>query len=619
MPTRYQGGEVWSPGPGRLTFEGGRPISAELSARWFQALYETPLLFSGILDREGRVLDANQVSIEGCGLVRQDIIGHPFWEGGWWSPDPRLADQIRRWCQQTLASGNTLRTTSQYFLGDGSIRMVDLALYPVSDGRGGDDGLDYIVATGLDITDALRARAQREELMADEAEKLRELAQSRRLELTVAQESERLVRDRLAKLAGAAMDMVAAETVADLTGIVFERAFPVLDAEGGALIVRESDELRVFLSERLGDDVRTKYETAPFDSPFPGRYVARTGERLVLANRAAGIAFFAGMAQVYEDTKRHAWVYVPLKLGDRLLGSLAVSWAEERDISDDELELIEAFAAQCAQALERIQVTYANRVKTQQVQSMVESMQRSLLTRSPIPESLDIAVRYLPAAQAVHVGGDWYDAFVTGSGSSLVVVGDVAGHDADAAATMAQLRNLLRGLAINGEAGPASLLSLLDQAIVGLGLDAMATALVAQIDDCTSANDTATSTVRWSSAGHPPPLLRTVDGSVQILSRKNDLLLGVNPDVRRVDHTVELPASATMLFYTDGLVERRGENMDVGLQRLARVFESVVPGQFDQACDEIIGAMLPDSPIDDVVVCLLGVRGSSGGASPVAS
>jgi PAS domain S-box-containing protein len=604
MPTRYLGGEVWIPGPGRSAFEVGIPIGPELASRWFQALYETPLMFSGILDSVGRVVDANRASIESCGLVRADVLGQPFWECGWWNPDPDLAQQIRSWCERALATGNSMRATSRYFMGDGSLRMVDLALHPVSGPGAGGGHERFLVATGLDITDALMSRAEREELMVTEAEALRLEAEQRSLELAISRHSEEMVRERLALLAGAAVDMVTAETASELTSIVFSRAFPVLEAEGGALIVRQADQLKVFFSDKLDEDTRVKYGTTANDSPFPGRHVARTGERLILPNRAAGIAFLPAMAQVYQDTQRYAWVYVPLRLGQHLLGSLAVSWADERDISEDEVQLIEAFAALCAQALERIQATEATRESTRQVQHMAESLQRSLLSQSPTPEGLSIASRYLPAAQAVQVGGDWHDAFTSESGSTVLVVGDVAGHDGDAAAAMAQLRNLLRGLAIHHDRGPASLLASLDRALDGLQLDAIATCLVAQIDTLPT-DGGSRPLLRWSSAGHPPPLLWTPGEGVAVLEGGRSLLLGVDPQVERSEMGLPLPRLATVLLYTDGLIERRGESLETGLQRLVDAFTKVKGEQPEEICEEIVDAMLPENPSDDVVLLVV--------------
>ena len=157
MPKRYRGGEFWISSHVRVDEPTGLSISREVGQWWFLALYETPLLFSGLLDREGRVLVGNQASIEGCGFDREAIIGQPFWECGWWQPDPDLTGSIRTWCRRVLDTTDSFRTTTHYFLGDGSMRMVDLSLHPVFD-RHSESGDAYIVATGLDVTDALTAR-----------------------------------------------------------------------------------------------------------------------------------------------------------------------------------------------------------------------------------------------------------------------------------------------------------------------------------------------------------------------------------------------------------------------------------------------------------------------------
>jgi PAS domain S-box-containing protein len=605
MPLRYKGGEVWIPSRPHPTISPRTTISPEVGKWWFLALYETPLLFSGLLDEAGRVLDGNQVSIEGCGLVRSEIIGRPFWEGGWWAPDPTLADQVRIWCERVLASGDSLRITSPYFLGDGSKRMVDLALHPMFD-PDSESGRGYIVATGLDVTDALTARARREERLALEAGAFRTEAEAKLRELEVVQESERHVRDRLSRLAAAAVAMVGAETFVELTEIAFDQAFPILGAEGGALIVREGSEFEVYLSDRIGPPARAKYRVAPFDSPWPGRYVARTGERLVFPDRASGLAFLPELAQVYADTDRLAWVYVPMTVRGRLLGSLAVSWREERDFGDDELGLIEAIAAQCAQVVERILVSQQNQESARQIEHMVESIQRSLLTSSPTPSHLDVGTHYSPATQAVQVGGDWYDAFSTEDGSTLLVVGDVAGHDGDAAAAMAQLRNLFRGLAVNGPESPATLLELLDRSIDSLDLDVIATVLVVRLGRC---DESGRHGVRWANAGHLPPMMKHADGAVETLWSEAELLLGVDAQTKRSEHSVELPADSTLLLYTDGLVEQREESLDTGLGRLASAFSSVRASESETLCNEIVEVMVEAEPADDVVVLAVRATG----------
>lgn len=168
-------------------------------------------------------------------------------------------------------------------------------------------------------------------------------------------------------------------------------------------------------------------------------------------------SFTPEMGPLYEATQRDAWVFTPLKVANRLLGALAVSWVAEREFSHDELTVIDAFGAQCAQALDRIRIADAQRESALQLQRLGEALQRNLLTQPPKPTDLDIAFRYLPAVNEAQVGGDWYDAFDSASGATIISVGDVAGHDLKAAAAMAQLRNLLRGLAVTGPPPLASL------------------------------------------------------------------------------------------------------------------------------------------------------------------
>ena len=594
--------ELWRPGTRGRTLEAGAPISPAIAARWFQAIYQVPMLFSGILDRTGRVVDANFLSIEGCGLVREETVGYPFWQGGWWSPDPELAAQNRSWCEQVLRSGESLRVTTRFFVGNGTQRMAEVALYPLFDD--GSPEVAYIVAVGMDITDALAAQGERDARVDLEAEALRQVDAARRHELWAVQASEEQSRKRLARLAGAAVDLLHAESTRDLARIV-DRGVQVLGADGGVIVVREGDEYRVAVSEQMEKNFHAEYDHLPLDSPLPGIRVARSGERIVLPDRRTGIALIPEMAQVYTATGRHAWAFVPLKVGDRLLGSLAVSWVDERHIGDNELELIEAFAAQCAQVLDRIRATRAERQSARRVQHMVKAFQESLLSKPTPAPGLAIAARYVPAFEDVQVGGDWYDAFVASDGRMIASVGDVAGHDGDAAATMAQLRNLLRGLAIGSTRGPAVLLARLDEAIANLNLRAIATALVAQIAPAPYAQIRSVSRVQWSSAGHPPPMLRTLEGRVNVLSDQPDPLLGARSRTKRIERTFDLRSGETLLLFTDGLFERRHEILDRGLARLAGVFADVGGGPLELICDELVSVMVPGEPNDDVALMVV--------------
>jgi PAS domain S-box-containing protein len=523
-----------------LTLGSGTPVSPWLSAQVPSPLRDAvPVL--RILDDRGRLLDGNGLAIEGCGFIRDEVIGRPFWTCGWWSPDPDLAHRVHEWCRRAVLTGSPLRTRSRFFRGDGTRRMVDLALSPV---HARDGATSFLVATGLDVTDALATQTERERRLAVETSAMRGLT--------------------------------------------------------------------LAVSDRLGEHAQVAYRRLALDSPLPAAHVVRTGRPLVLPDRRAGLALTPDMARVYERTQRHAWAVAPLVLGRRVLGSLAVSWVEERRISADEMGLIEAFAAQCAQALARIQVTVAPREATLAIQRVNESLERSLLTRPPTAACLDIAVRYLPAVQDTQVGGDWYEAFQLPDGATLVSVGDVAGHNGDAAATMAQLRNLLRGLAVDSRDGPASLLSRLDRAVARLGLGALATAVVVVVRPQASG----ACVVEWASAGHLPPLVRRPDGQVVELDGEPDVLIGLEPTAARREQLLELPAGSTLLLYTDGLVERRGESLDDGCARLAAALAAVGSAAPEEVCDRLLGAALDQAPEDDVAMLVLRPRACAEAAVP---
>ncbi|MGY1742750.1 MULTISPECIES: SpoIIE family protein phosphatase [unclassified Blastococcus] len=228
-----------------------------------------------------------------------------------------------------------------------------------------------------------------------------------------------------------------------------------------------------------------------------------------------------------------------------------------------------------------------------------EILQRSHLTAPPRLPDLQVAVRYVPATREAQVGGDWYDVFTQPDGSTVLVIGDVAGHDIDAAATMAQLRGLLRGIAYDNADGPAAVLTRLDAAVEGLGLGALATVLVARL---TPTGDGRVE-VRWSSAGHLPPVVVGRDSAARALDGgRPELLLGVHPGTPRTDATVVLDDGSTLLLYTDGLVERRDQVFDTGVTRLTAALAELREHPVETVCDGVLARLVPDGAEDDVAL-----------------
>ena len=239
----------------------------------------------------------------------------------------------------------------------------------------------------------------------------------------------------------------------------------------------------------------------------------------------------------------------------------------------------------------------------EQQRGLAHALQSSMLTAPPQPEGLDIVVRYVPASEGAEVGGDWYDAFPGVLGGTVLVIGDVVGHDRNAAAVMGQLRGLLRGISHASGGGPAAVLGQLDRAVDGLALGAMATALVARLDR--PSPDRAV--LHWSSAGHPPPVVVDPDGRARVLDAgAADLLLGVDPARPRTDRAAELQVGSTVLMHTDGLVERRDRDLQAGTEQLLAVLRDGAGVPLELLCDRVLGRLfLPDAEDD---VALLAVR-----------
>jgi serine phosphatase RsbU (regulator of sigma subunit) len=193
----------------------------------------------------------------------------------------------------------------------------------------------------------------------------------------------------------------------------------------------------------------------------------------------------------------------------------------------------------------------------------------------------------------------------------MLVIGDVAGHDAPAAAVMAQTRGMLRAVAQSVVGSPADVLTAMDRAFENLKMHTLVTVAVAALDlRSLTSGEPGPVSLRWSNAGHPPPALICADGTVQLLERTPNRLLGVSPDAVRVDHEVLLNPGDTLLLYTDGLVERRTVPLDDGTAWLVHELGAIGRAPLDGLCDGLATQMGRD--LDDDVA-FMAVRLPCGG------
>jgi hypothetical protein len=293
---------------------------------------------------------------------------------------------------------------------------------------------------------------------------------------------------------------------------------------------------------------------------------------------------------------RTAWL--PLSVSNEPVGRshLAVRLSDMIAVDDDYLGFLSLVAAAISQAMTRVSVREAER-------NLSEALQRSLLTKPPGSGDLQVAVRYQPAAEQAQVGGDWYDAFLLPDGALTMVVGDVAGHDQEAAASMGQLRNLVRGVAYSLEETPAGVLRGLDRAMDGLDVGVIATAVLAQVQE-REAGGHGRVRLSWSNAGHPPPVLIGADGRARLLETDPDLLLGLDHVTERADHSVTLGPGDALLIYTDGLVERRGVALHESLEWLVKAVEGRSGLDPEELCNHLLG-LIEGRAEDDIALLVV--------------
>jgi PAS domain S-box-containing protein len=295
-----------------------------------------------------------------------------------------------------------------------------------------------------------------------------------------------------------------------------------------------------------------------------------------------------GLAPVRQLGARSV-IAVPLVGDGRVLGALALGYGPSaRRYSAVDVPLVLDIARRVALAIERAQTYVAER-------QIAETLQRSLLP-DELPEvpTMDLCARYMPGGRA-EVGGDWYDVVPLPGGRLGLVIGDVAGRGVRAAAVMGQLRNALRAFASEGYE-PAAMIERLNRFLFENGPTDMATLCLAAID-ATSGHVVAVS------AGHPPTLVWRNDGDATWLPGVSGPPVGADQRAHYRALEMDLAPGDALVMYTDGLIERRGESLDRGLERLQDAVQRLrVDESLSEACDELSTALLDDGADDDVAI-----------------
>lgn len=389
--------------------------------------------------------------------------------------------------------------------------------------------------------------------------------------------------ERLHNLLAVTDSTLARLGIKDLQLELLGRVRGILDADTAAILLREdgSDELVAQAACGLEEEVRQGVRV-PVGLGFAGR-IAASG-RPVMLDRVDDTTV---TNPILWEKGIQTMLGVPLLTNGKVIGVLHVGRLEDRPFTGEDAELLQVVAERVAGA------TQARRLA-------VETEAAALLERSLTPARLPrlegavLAGRYVPAESRI-IGGDWYDAFTLPSGELWLVTGDVAGHGLDAAVVMGRVRSALRAYAMRG-GGPAHVLELTDRKVQHFEVGSMVTVICAvavppyeRFELC--------------SAGHPPPVL-AVPGAEQVLAEiPVGPPLGAVRDVSRTAETVHLPSGAVLLLYTDGLVERRGETIDEGLERLRAATRADDP---EVVCRTVMHHLVGgDIPTDDIALLAL--------------
>ncbi|GLZ55165.1 hypothetical protein Acsp07_47820 [Actinomycetospora sp. NBRC 106378] len=302
----------------------------------------------------------------------------------------------------------------------------------------------------------------------------------------------------------------------------------------------------------------------------------------------------------YEQLRPRSAIVVPLRARGQVLGALTLGTELPygRRYSQRDLYLASDLAARAGLAVDNARL-YARE------HGAAETLQRSLLPAVPEVPGLVVASRYLAATDGAQVGGDWYDLLPLPDGAVGIAVGDVVGHDLRAAAAMGELRGVLRSYAWEG-LGPDAVIDRCNDLVQGMHMAAaMATAVFGRLERPQDGGDGWI--LGYCNAGHPPPLLRRGDGSVELLTGNLSPLIGATRAAARDCTEVHLHPGDLLVLHTDGLIEAPGTDPDERTDLFARTLAQA-PDVDDVGaiCDRVLEVLGADGLRDDAV--LLAVR-----------
>jgi serine phosphatase RsbU (regulator of sigma subunit) len=515
-----------------------------------------------------------------------------------------LEDAIERWRYLPLSSNvpgaECARTGRAVFVRRAEIteRYPEL---PLAEGTGSILCLPLTVTGGRVLGTVTLSFPGRRQVSEAEHLLLRLLADT--CAMTVQRiQAQRAAADREAKLA------FLAETSATLSSDLDYEATLVAVAEAAvpwfadwcAIALAEDGQLRTLrvahAHPELSDLVRELQERYPADpSSDQGGYgVLRSGQSLLVPEVTDELLVRSARDDEHLRLMRmlnlRSGLSCPLKVADRVFGVITwVAGEDGRRFTEDDLAFGEDLARRAAVAIDNAQLH-------SQIRTAALELQRAVLPENlPDVPGWSTTVRYLPAGRT-DAGGDFYDVIYLEDGRVAMFVGDVMGRGVMAASVMAQMRSAIRTLvAVDPE--PAAVMSGMDRVFDMLHLEQLVTMVYAVADP-------AVAQLHVINAGHPPPVLLAADGQMEVLEHPSTLILGVGGGQRAV-RSADFRPGDRLLLYTDGLVERRGEDADTAVARLIAALRSPRPGTDDEWLRALVEEVRDPTRDDDVAALLV--------------
>ncbi|MEY2229294.1 MULTISPECIES: SpoIIE family protein phosphatase [Streptomyces] len=389
-----------------------------------------------------------------------------------------------------------------------------------------------------------------------------------------------------------AVTLTEAAHAQDVVEKAADQIVPSLGAHALALLAEQDGRVRIVGHRGYSAEHLAELDGTPVSADTAITHILHTSTPLFFGD--VGELLAAHPDAVVEDGMA-AWAFLPLIASNRPIGSLVLAYGHPRVFAPGERAVLTSIAGLIAQALDRARLYDATH-------QLARSLQTGLLPHTlPRVPRLEVAARYLPAAYGLEIGGDFYDLIRIDDTTVAAAIGDVQGHNVNAAALMGQVRT-----AVHAGAGapPEEVLARTNRLVTDLEPGLFTSCLYAHID-------LAGHTVRLASAGHPPPLLRHPGGATEMLNLPAGLLLGIEPGAAYT--AVEIPFSPGTLLalYTDGLVEAPGRDIEDAIGAVAGLIgEAPEHHPLGDLADELIEHAHRDGPRpDDIALLLLRTEG----------